>query len=105
MSTRPHMSFFREERVMPVIGHQEEHKLFPTEGEKLLKLFDKQHFSGIIVVCTMSSHHADRDHQTIPNKITVLSQFVQDVFDEPKDLPPNKPCDHTIPLPELNLSI
>ncbi|KAK4723077.1 hypothetical protein R3W88_013310 [Solanum pinnatisectum] len=54
--------------------HQEEYRLFPTEGEKLLKLFNKHQFSGITVVCTMSTHYEDGDHQKILKKKTVLLQ-------------------------------
>ncbi|XP_019069269.1 uncharacterized protein [Solanum lycopersicum] len=76
LTTTPHSQSFviRKGRKVDhhVWCHQEEQKLFPTGCEKLLKLFNKHQFSGITVVCTMSTHYEDGDHQKILKKKTVL---------------------------------
>lgn len=97
LSPRPHsLSFFKEDRLITLFGYQDENTLFPTEGEKLQKMFNK-HLRGINVVCTMGSYNDD-GRQQVPQEITVLLKSFQEVFEEPKELPPNRPCDHNMLL-------
>jgi hypothetical protein len=35
-----------------------------------------------------------------PDLVELLDEFHHEVFDQPKGLPPSRPCDHTIPLVE-----
>lgn len=99
INTRPHsLSFFKEERLVTLFGFHEEHKVLPTEGEKLLKLLNKQKFGDVSVVCTLESSQEGTMHKNCPQEVHSLLQSFQKVFEEPQEFPPHRTCDHLIPL-------
>jgi hypothetical protein len=66
------------------------------EAAKLCKLLDKG-ASGFIIQLH-SLQLSTTENQELNDDIAFLLQQYGDVFEEPVDLPPSRPCDHRIPL-------
>lgn len=48
--------------------------------------------------CILNTAHVSTNEAELPEEVTKLLQLYQDIFKEPKGLPPSRPCDHSIPL-------
>jgi hypothetical protein len=68
----------------------------PIEAEQLCKLLDKGASGYVIQLCNLELSAADNTQ--LNEDIALLLQQFGDVFAEPTELPPSRPCDHRIPL-------
>lgn len=66
-------------------------------AKKLCQLLKKGTVTEVIVL-QPNTKALQEHHNDVPPKVTALMTEYQDIFQEPSDLPPVRPIDHTIPL-------
>ncbi|CAN6347636.1 unnamed protein product [Urochloa humidicola] len=85
----------------PVVTFSDETILNNSEiigAKKLCHLLKKKAIGAVVVLSNTSGHDELEMPSNVPLEIARLLQEFQDVFQEPKGLPPSRAVDHAIPL-------
>ncbi|XP_019170443.1 PREDICTED: uncharacterized protein LOC109166012 [Ipomoea nil] len=67
-------------------------------SKKEIRRWKKEGVQGYLLQGMMQAIHSSKDAESPSSELTVILQEYQEIFDEPKGLPPSRSLDHEIPL-------
>ena len=99
LHTRPHsLSFMTDGRMITLYGVTEESEFTAVDSETLKRMLQSGTCEVVAELAMIQEEKATKEQKAVHPEISKLLEQHVSIFQDPKELPPRRTCDHIINL-------